>query len=412
MKAAKVLHIAWQGLARNKLRSLLTMLGVIIGVAAVIIMIAISAGTEATIRDQITSLGSNLIYVRSSLMRMRVGAAGASSSGGLTFDDATAIRENIDGIKGYVVEMGSSETVKYESNSIDGVTIQGTTPDFPSVRDMTLASGRFFTEDELDSKRRVAILGATLASELFGEGVDPIGAVITAGDTKLTVIGVFAERGLVGSTDFDSTLYTPITVVFQKFTFSMLARMMGDSVNTIYVELEEGADMDDVILQMTLLLAKRHEVDLENLDFTITTQEDVITTQESTTETFRQLLAWVAAVSLVVGGIGIMNIMLVSVTERTREIGIRQAVGASPGDIRWQFLSEALMLSLVGGLLGIAVGVGGSYLFESIGGMRTVVVPQSILMAFGSAAAVGIFFGFYPANKAALLDPIEALRHE
>ena len=411
MQPTKVLHIAWQGLARNKLRSLLTMLGVIIGVAAVIIMIAISAGTEATIRDQITSLGSNLIYVRSGLMRMMVGREGGSQSGGLTFDDATAIRENIDGIKGYVVEMSSSETVKFEDSSIDGVTIQGTTPDFPSVRDMTLASGRFFTEVELDSKRRVAVLGATLAEELFGEA-DPIGAVITAGDTKLTVIGVFAQRGLVGSTDFDSTLYTPITVVFQKFTFSMLARMMGDSVNTIYVELEEGADMDDVILQMTLLLAKRHEVELDSLDFTITTQEDVITTQESTTETFRQLLAWVAAVSLVVGGIGIMNIMLVSVTERTREIGIRQAVGASPSDIRWQFLSEALMLSLVGGLLGVAGGVGGSSLFESVGGMRTEVVPQSILLAFSSAAAVGIFFGFYPANKAALLDPIEALRHE
>jgi putative ABC transport system permease protein len=412
MKATKVVQIAWQGLARNKLRSLLTMLGVIIGVAAVIIMIAISAGTEATIREQITSLGSNLIYVRSGLMRMMVGREGGSQSGGLTFDDATAIRENIDGIKGYVVEMSSSETVKFEGHSIDGVTIQGTTPDFPSVRDMTLASGRFFTEVELDAKRRVAILGATLKEELFGEDVDPIGEVITAGDTKLTVIGVFAERGLVGSTDFDSTLYTPITVVFQKFTFSMFARMMGDSVNTIYVELDEGADMDDVILQMTLLLAKRHEVDLDSLDFSITTQEDVITTQESTTETFRQLLAWVAAVSLVVGGIGIMNIMLVSVTERTREIGIRQAVGASPGDIRWQFLSEALMLSLVGGLLGVAVGVGGSTLFETLGGMRTEVVPQSILLAFGSAAAVGIFFGFYPANKAAMLDPIEALRHE
>jgi putative ABC transport system permease protein len=412
MKPSKVIHIAWQGLARNKLRSLLTMLGVIIGVAAVIIMIAISAGTEATIRDQITSLGSNLIYVRSSMMRMMAGREGISQSGGLVFDDATAIAENIDGIKGFVVEMSSSETVEYEGSSIDGVTIQGTTPDFPSVRDMTLASGRFFTEDELDSKRRVAILGATLAEELFAEGVEPIGAVITAGDTKLTVIGVFAERGLVGSTDFDSTLYTPITVVFQKFTFSMLARMMGNSVNTIYVELEEGADMDNVILQMTLLLAKRHEVDLDSLDFTITTQEDVISTQESTTETFRQLLAWVAAVSLVVGGIGIMNIMLVSVTERTREIGIRQAVGASPNDIRWQFLSEALMLSLVGGLLGIAIGVGGSYLFESVGSMRTEVVPQSILLAFSSAAAVGIFFGFYPANKAALLDPIEALRHE
>ena len=412
MKASRVIKIAWQGLARNKLRSLLTMLGVIIGVAAVIVMIAISAGTEASIREQITSLGSNLIYVRSAMMRGFPGGGGGSQSGGLTFDDATAIRENIDGIKGYVVEMSSSETVKFENTSIDSVTIQGTTPDFPSVRDMTLASGRFFNEDELDAKRRVAILGATLAEELFGDGVDPIGEVITAGDTKLTVIGVFAQRGLVGSTDFDSTLYTPITVVFQKFTFSMLARMMGDSVNTIYVELEEGADMDEVILQMTLLLAKRHEVELDSLDFTITTQEDVITTQESTTETFRQLLAWVAAVSLVVGGIGIMNIMLVSVTERTREIGIRQAVGASPGDIRWQFLSEALMLSLVGGLLGVAIGVGGSYLFETIGGMRTVVVPESILLAFSSAAVVGIFFGFYPANKAALLDPIEALRHE
>ena len=412
MKASRVIKIAWQGLARNKLRSLLTMLGVIIGVAAVIVMIAISAGTEASIREQITSLGSNLIYVRSAMMRGFPGGGGGSQSGGLTFDDATAIRENIDGIKGYVVEMSSSETVKFENTSIDSVTIQGTTPDFPSVRDMTLASGRFFNEDELDAKRRVAILGATLAEELFGDGVDPIGEVITAGDTKLTVIGVFAQRGLVGSTDFDSTLYTPITVVFQKFTFSMLARMMGDSVNTIYVELEDGADMDEVILQMTLLLAKRHEVELDSLDFTITTQEDVITTQESTTETFRQLLAWVAAVSLVVGGIGIMNIMLVSVTERTREIGIRQAVGASPGDIRWQFLSEALMLSLVGGLLGVAIGVGGSYLFETIGGMRTVVVPESILLAFSSAAVVGIFFGFYPANKAALLDPIEALRHE
>ena len=412
MKASRVIKIAWQGLARNKLRSLLTMLGVIIGVAAVIVMIAISAGTEASIREQITSLGSNLIYVRSAMMRGFPGGGGGSQSGGLTFDDATAIRENIDGIKGYVVEMSSSETVKFENTSIDSVTIQGTTPDFPSVRDMTLASGRFFNEDELDAKRRVAILGATLAEELFGDGVDPIGEVITAGDTKLTVIGVFAQRGLVGSTDFDSTLYTPITVVFQKFTFSMLARMMGDSVNTIYVELEDGADMDEVILQMTLLLAKRHEVELDSLDFTITTQEDVITTQESTTETSRPLLAWVAAVSLVVGGIGIMNIMLVSVTERTREIGIRQAVGASPGDIRWQFLSEALMLSLVGGLLGVAIGVGGSYLFETIGGMRTVVVPESILLAFSSAAAVGIFFGFYPANKAALLDPIEALRHE
>ena len=180
----------------------------------------------------------------------------------------------------------------------------------------------------------------------------------------------------------------------------------------IYVEVAEDADQNDVILQIELLLAKRHDVSLDEPDFSITTQQDIITTQEATTEAFRNLLAWVAAVSLIVGGIGIMNIMMVSVTERTREIGIRQSIGASPNDIRMQFLTEALLLSLVGGLIGVFVGVGGSWLFNFTGGMRTVIVPSSILLAFGSSAAVGIFFGYYPANNAAQLDPIEALRHE
>jgi putative ABC transport system permease protein len=180
----------------------------------------------------------------------------------------------------------------------------------------------------------------------------------------------------------------------------------------VYVEFDEAVPIEDVILQIELLLAKRHDVSLEEPDFVITTQQDIIQTQEATTEAFRDLLAWVAAVSLLVGGIGIMNIMLVSVTERTREIGIRQSVGASPNDIRWQFLTEALLLSLLGGLIGVATGVGGSWLFGELGGMRTLVVPTSILLAFSSAAAVGIFFGFYPANKAARLDPIDALRHE
>jgi putative ABC transport system permease protein len=263
----------------------------------------------------------------------------------------------------------------------------------------------------VDRTVKVAVLGATLAQELFGES-DPIGQIVTVGTTKLTVVGVFEEKGLVGETDFDARLYTPISVVFQKFTFSQFARIVGDRVRLITVEIDDQAAIEDVILQVELLLARRHELALEEADFTVVTQQDIIQTQEATTAAFRSLLAWVAGVSLVVGGIGIMNIMLVSVTERTREVGIRQAVGAAPSDIRWQFLTEALLLSLVGGLLGVLVGVGGALLFGNFGDMPTVIVPSSIFLAFSSAAAVGIFFGYYPANKAAQLDPIQALRHE
>jgi putative ABC transport system permease protein len=239
-----------------------------------------------------------------------------------------------------------------------------------------------------------------------------VGQTITIGTTKFTVIGVFEERGMVGNTDFDSGVYLPITVVFQKFTPFQFARFMGDRVRMIYVEVDDQVPIEDIILQTELLLAKRHDVSLEEPDFVITTQQDIIQTREATTEAFRNLLAWVAAVSLLVGGIGIMNIMMVSVTERTREIGIRQSVGASPIDIRMQFLTEALLLSLIGGLIGVGVGVIGSFVFGEVGDMRTVIVPSSIMLAFGSAAAVGVFFGYYPANKAAQLDPIEALRHE
>ena len=409
MKPDEVLSLAWKAIVTNPLRSLLTMLGIIIGVSAVIVMISISAGTEAAIEAEITGLGSNLVYIQAALGRG--GPGQQASSGGLVFDDATAIAEDVSGVAGVVVEQGSSETVKVGNVALDAVEILGSTPDFPSVRDMEIDEGRYFNEMEVDRKQKVAVLGASLAEELFGDA-DPIGQVLTVGTTKLTVIGVFKEKGLVGEVDFDSRLYTPITVVFQHFTPSQFARFVGDRVRLITVELEEQEMMDDVILQINLLLARRHEVSLEEADFTVTTQQDIISTQEATTAAFRSLLAWVAGVSLIVGGIGIMNIMLVSVTERTREVGIRQAVGAAPNDIRWQFLTEALLLSLVGGLLGVLVGVGGSYAFGQFGEMPTVVVPSSILLAFLSAAAVGIFFGYYPANKAARLDPIEALRYE
>lgn len=409
IRRIELLRVAIESLLRNKMRSLLTMLGVIIGVAAVIIMVSISAGTEAEIEDQITGLGSNLIFVNANFQR---GVPGQGlESGGLVYDDAFAIAEEVNGVQAVVVEQTSSETVKYGNVTLDSITILGSTADFPSVRDMQIELGRYFKQEEVDRTQKIVVLGSSVAEELFGDQ-NPVGQTITVGNTKLAVIGVFAERGLVGETDYDSRIYIPITVVFQKFTPSQFARFIGDRVRVIYVELEEQAELEDVILQIELLLAKRHDVLLEEADFVVTTQQDVIQTQEATTAAFRDLLSWVAGVSLVVGGIGIMNIMLVSVTERTREIGIRQSVGATPLDIRWQFLTEALMLSLVGGLVGVITGVGGSLIFGATSGMRTVVVPTSILLAFISSAIVGIFFGYYPANKAAMLDPIEALRHE
>lgn len=405
----EIVRIAWEGVTRNKIRSLLTMLGVIIGVAAVIIMIAISAGTEATIAEQIQGLGANLVFIQGGFGRGIPGGGGESGPR-LVYDD-TAIVESVAGVVGTIVEQPSIQTIRAGSTALSDVTIFGTTPDFPSVRAMPVEQGRFFNETELERTAKVAILGAGLAEDLFGDQ-NPVGQSITAGNTRLTVIGVAAEKGVVGNVDFDAQLYVPITLVFDKFANNQFARFIGDNVRLIYTQIDEEADLEMVIQQLQLKLAGAKDVAVDELPFTFQTQQDIIDTQGATTEAFRNLLAWVAGVSLLVGGIGIMNIMLVSVTERTREIGIRQSVGATPNDIRLQFLTEALMLSLVGGFIGVALGVGGALLFGSASDMRTVVIPSSILLAFGSAAAVGIFFGFFPANKAAQLDPIQALRHE
>lgn len=411
MNYDEVLKAAWKSLFSNKLRSLLTMLGIIIGVSAVIIMIAISAGTEATISESIEGLGSNLAFINTAFSRSGPGGGGSSSQGGLKFDDAAVISEKINGVAGVSVEQNTSQSVKFDGTTLTGVTVVGTTMDYPTVRAVNIGSGRYITQNEVDNIQKVVVLGSTIAEELFGED-EPLGQYVTVGNTKLTVIGVLAPKGLSAGTDYDQQIYVPITLVFKKYTPSQFARIMGDSVRTIIVSVDENADMDTVVNQITVLLVDRHEVTLDTADFSITTQDDIITTQESTTSTFRTLLAWVAGVSLIVGGIGIMNIMLVSVTERTREIGLRQAIGATPGDIQVQFLSEALILSLLGGLIGALAGIGGSYLFGSLSGMRTVIAPYSIILSFTSAALIGIFFGYIPAQKAAELDPIEALRHE
>jgi putative ABC transport system permease protein len=410
MNIGETILVAWKSLISNKSRSLLTMLGVIIGVAAVIVMMAVSAGTEATIAEAINGLGSNLIFISGNMTRLGPGQA-SSGSGGLVYEDLEAIRSQISGITGATVDQQASVTIKYSDVNLDSISMIGVTPDYLTVRDMEIDEGRFLTEKDNDQSAKVVVLGSTLAEELFGE-TDPIGQTVQVNNTKLTVVGLLKERGLVSGTDFDYQLYSPINLVLKKFAPTMFSRILGDRVRLIYVAVDENANMDDVILQITLLLARRHDVSVDSADFTISTQDDIIQTQASTTASFRTLLGWVAGVSLLVGGIGIMNIMLVSVTERTREIGLRQAVGATPGDIQSQFLIEALMLSLLGGILGVLAGIGGAVLFGKFGGMRTVILPYSIILSFSSAALVGILFGFLPARMAARLDPIVALRHD
>jgi len=409
MNLGEVIKVAWKSLMSNKMRSILTMLGVIIGVAAVIVMISVSAGTEATIADQINGLGSNLLFISSSFSRG--GPNQRSSGSGLVYDDVAAIRDQVKGVAGVSVEQQASVTIKAGSTTLEDVTVVGTTPDYTTVRGVEIGSGRFITEDDNERVQKVVVLGSEIAKELFGD-TDPLGQTLYLNNTQVAVIGVLAPKGLSGGTDFDALVYTPINIVFKKLSPSQFARFMGNSVRMIYVSVDENYDMDRVSSQISILLAARHEVSSDSLDFSITSQDDIIATQESTTASFRTLLAWVAGVSLIVGGIGIMNIMLVSVTERTREIGLRQAVGATPGDIQVQFLSEALMLSLFGGLVGVLAGVGGSQLFGQVSDMRTVIVPYSIVLSFTSSALIGIVFGFLPARKAAQLDPIDALRHE
>jgi putative ABC transport system permease protein len=404
MKFQKILRIAWEGLMLNKVRSFLTTLGVIIGVASVIVMMSVSAGAEAAIAEQINSLGANLLIV--SPMR---GVPGAART--LLYEDALAISEQVIGISGVSAEQAPApQTVKASGNTLESIAIVGTTADFPAVRDYSVAEGVYFTEAENDRKLKVAVLGAGLAKDLFGEE-SPLGQSITVGSTKLTVIGVMQAKGVVADIDYDGRVYLPLSVVFQKY-MTTNSVMRADAVRTIYVKVENQEKLASVTTQVTSLLATRHDVDPAKPDFTIQTQQDIIATQEATTAAFRDLLAWVAGVSLIVGGIGIMNIMLVSVTERTREIGLRMALGARPNDVQTQFLLEAVILSLVGGLAGVLLGVGGSLLFGAFGEMRTAIVPLSVPLAFGAAAAIGIFFGYYPATQAAKLDPIVALRHE
>jgi putative ABC transport system permease protein len=408
MSLWRTLKVAWEGLTLNKARSFLTTLGVIIGVSAVIVMMAVSAGAEAEIADQINALGANLIVVMPAFERGGVRERMRQPPGLEYPDDLEAIEQHVENINGVSAEQGSTQEVEGGGNTLSDISIVGTTADFPAVREYQVAMGRFVTDEDSKRKNEVAVLGYSIAQELFGQQ-SPLGQKVKIGSVNFVVVGVMEKKGVVGNTDYDARVYIPLTVVFQRYSF---ARFGGDRLNTVLVSAESRDVMDEVMDQITTVLARQHEVSPAEADFNLMTQESVIEAAASTTEAFRDLLGWVAGVSLVVGGIGIMNIMLVSVTERTREIGLRQAVGARPRDVRLQFLLEAIMLSLIGGLVGVLAGVGGSYLFGRLGTMRTALVPMSVPLAFAAAAAVGIFFGYYPATQAAQLDPIDALRHE
>ena len=403
MKFRKIIRVAWEGLLLNKVRSFLTMLGVIIGVASVIVMLAVSAGAEAAIADQINALGANLVIVSPAR-----GVPGAART--LLLDDAFAINDQVVGISGISAEQSPpAQAVKAAGIDMEDIAAVGTTASFPDVRDYALAEGRYFTEEENDRNVKIVVLGAGLAQDLFAQE-SALGQQVTVGSIKFTVVGVMEEKGVVADVDYDGRIYMPINVVLDKYMTQ--SRLGGDRVRTIYVKADSSENVESVITQVTALLSERHDVEASSPDFSVQTQQDIIATQEATTEAFRSLLGWVAGVSLLVGGIGIMNIMLVSVTERTREIGLRMALGARSRDVLLQFLVEAVILSLIGGLLGVIFGTGGSYLFGKLGEMRTVIVPLSIPLSFGAAAVVGIFFGYYPATRAAKLDPIIALRHE
>ncbi|SDE47561.1 ABC transporter permease [Sporomusa acidovorans] len=397
--------IALDALVSNKLRSILTMLGIIIGVGAVIAMVSIGMGVREKVSNSIASLGSNLIIVM----------PGASSSSGvrqaagtnitLTFKDAEAIEREVPGI-GAVAPSVNKQYQMVAGNMNWTTSVQGTTPEYLTVRNLTVQAGSFITNDDLDSRNRVAVIGATVASNLFNS-VNPVGQSIRINNAPFTIIGVLDSKGQsAGGQDQDDIVIIPLTTAQE--------RMMGITyVQTISVQAANEDVVDQVQDGITALLRARHGIAGDKADdFTVRNLASVMATAQETTGTITMLLGSIAAISLLVGGIGIMNIMLVSVTERTREIGIRKALGARFSNILMQFLIEAVVIGVIGGAIGIALGIGGSYTISSIAGWNTVITATPILVSFGFSVGIGLFFGLYPARKAALLNPIDALRYE
>jgi putative ABC transport system permease protein len=408
MIGAETLRIAWGGIVANKLRSGLTILGMTIGVAAVIILIAVGNGSSKAVEERIESLGTNVLLVESGAARggSRFAALAGGSSVSLTRQDAAALQnraEAPDVKSASPVVNATGVTLVYNGTSYEPGTFVGTTPSYLAAHGYHLQEGTAFTEADVAHHARVAVIGQTVVEELFG-GQDPIGQTMRANGVNFEVIGVLAAKGSNGVSNLDEIVAAPITTVQDSLSGY-------GPIDSITVEATSESALSSAEAEVTQILEQRHKVkDTAEPGFEVINQGSLLETTSSTTSVFTTLLGEVAAISLLVGGIGVMNIMLVSVTERTREIGIRKAVGARRSDILTQFLTEAVLVSLIGGLTGVLLGVVGSQ-FE-IAGVHPAIATYSIFLAFGAAVLTGLFFGTYPAGRAARLRPIEALRFE
>ncbi|MBM4264476.1 MAG: FtsX-like permease family protein [Deltaproteobacteria bacterium] len=405
MQALMTLRIALRALARNKLRAFLTMLGIIIGVGAVIAMVAIGEGAKSTVRQQIAALGTNVLVILPGSNLQGGVRAGSGNVNTLVDGDSKAIARELRSVAFASPVMRRQEQL-IAGNLNWGTQVQGVAPEFQQIRDWVVESGRFLHEGDVDSAAKVALIGQTVARNLFGNE-DPLDAVIRIRNIPFRIVGTLGSKGQTGQgQDQDDTVMIPYT--------TMQKRLMRITyVQSIVVRAVSAEKVGEAQEQITLLLRQRHRVaDGREDDFTVRNLSDIAEAAQSTARVMAILLGSVAGISLLVGGIGIMNIMLVSVTERTREIGIRMAVGARGKDIMLQFLVEAVVMAATGGVLGIVLGIGTSELLKNWAQWPTVIDPTIVAIAFIFSGAVGIFFGFYPARKAANLDPIEALRYE
>jgi len=400
-----LLALGAQALSRNRMRSALTVLGIVIGVAAVIATLAIGQGARAAVQAQIRALGANTLTVLPGTVTAGGARGGMGGITTMTIEDATAIKNEVPAIEMVAPTVRTVAQTVY-GNANWSTSIQGTTPDFAAIRQWPVDKGVFITDSDVRGAAKVAVLGSNVAKELFGED-DPVGAIVRIKDIPFKVVGVLTSKGGQGfGGNNDDMAVVPITTAQR--------RLLGIThVNSILTSVVSESQVNSAGDQISDLLRIRHRIRPgDNDDFFIFTLLEIASSAEQTSKVMTLLLASVAAVSLLVGGIGIMNIMLVSVTERTREIGIRRAIGAKRRDILMQFLLESAVLSLAGGALGVLLGIAAASLVSQLARWPTVVQPGAVMLAFGFASLVGLFFGFYPARRASLLDPIEALRYE